>query len=91
MRASFGEIGDQRLIVMAALTIADEVNEAQSSARREAQRAEAALAEAEAAHAEANEAREAAERRAAALAAALNELTARLGSLAAALSGKEGD
>ena len=57
MRESFGEIGDQRLIVMAALTIADEVNEAQSSARREAQRAEAALADAEAAHAETTEAR----------------------------------
>ena len=29
IRASFGEIGDQRLIVMAALTIADELSEAQ--------------------------------------------------------------
>ena len=27
IRASFGEIGDQRLIVMAALTLADELNE----------------------------------------------------------------
>jgi len=91
MRESFGEIGDQRLTVMAALTIADEANEAESSARREAQRAEAALADAEAAHAEATEARQAAERHAAALAAALDELTGRLGSLAATLSGKEGD
>lgn len=29
LRASFGEIGDQRIIVMAALTLADELNEAQ--------------------------------------------------------------
>ena len=29
LRASFGEIGDQRIIVMAALSIADEVAEAQ--------------------------------------------------------------
>ena len=34
MRASFGEIGDQRLVVMAALTIADELNEAQKTASR---------------------------------------------------------
>ena len=29
LRSSFGEIGDQRIIVMAALTLADELNEAQ--------------------------------------------------------------
>jgi cell division protein ZapA len=29
LRASFGEIGDQRIVVMAALTLADELNEAQ--------------------------------------------------------------
>ena len=29
IRGSFGEIGDQRLVVMAALTIADELSEAQ--------------------------------------------------------------
>jgi cell division protein ZapA len=91
MRESFGEIGDQRLTVMAALTIADEASEAHSSARREARRAEAALADAEAAHAEATAAHEAAERRAFALTAALDELTGRLGGLAAALSGKDGD
>ncbi len=28
LRASFGEIGDQRLVVMSAITIADELNEA---------------------------------------------------------------
>ena len=91
MRESFGEIGDQRLTVMAALTIADEANEARLSARREAQRAEAALADARAAHIEAAQARQAAERRASALAATLDELTGRLGSLVAALSGKERD
>lgn len=32
MRAAFGEIGDQRLIVMAALTIADELSEARKAA-----------------------------------------------------------
>ena len=29
LRASFGEIGDQRIVVMAALTLADELGEAQ--------------------------------------------------------------
>ena len=29
LRASFGEIGDQRIVVMAALTLADELSEAQ--------------------------------------------------------------
>ncbi len=29
LRASFGEIGDQRIVVMAALTLSDELNEAQ--------------------------------------------------------------
>ena len=30
LRASFGEVGDQRLVVMSAITIADELNEARS-------------------------------------------------------------
>ena len=34
MRASFGEVGDTRLIVMAALTISDELSEAQKTIRR---------------------------------------------------------
>ncbi len=32
MRGSFGEIGDQRLVVMAAITIADELSEAKQKA-----------------------------------------------------------
>ena len=35
MRASFGEIGDQRLIIMAALTIADNLAEAREEAEAE--------------------------------------------------------
>ena len=34
LRASFGEVGDTRLIVMAALTISDELSEAQKTIRR---------------------------------------------------------
>src|SRR5260370_42205490 len=44
LRASFGEIGDQRLVVMAALTIADTLAEARDEAQAERQRTEAALA-----------------------------------------------
>lgn len=43
LRASFGEIGDQRIIVMAALTLADELAEAQ----RQVADAKAKLGEAE--------------------------------------------
>jgi len=42
MRASFGEIGDQRLMVMAALSIADELSEARAAAAAQRKRAEAA-------------------------------------------------
>jgi cell division protein ZapA len=49
LRASFGEIGDQRLVVMAALTIADSLAEARDAATAERERAEAATARAEAA------------------------------------------
>ena len=42
LRASFGEIGDQRLVVMAALTIADNLAEARDEAVAERERAEAA-------------------------------------------------
>jgi cell division protein ZapA len=44
MRASFGEIGDQRLIVMAAIAVADNMAEARDEAEAERRR----LAEAEA-------------------------------------------
>jgi cell division protein ZapA len=42
MRASFGEIGDQRLVIMAALTIADSLAEARDAAAAEHKRLEAA-------------------------------------------------
>jgi cell division protein ZapA len=42
MRASFGEIGDQRLVIMAALTIADNLAEARDEAAVERKRAEEA-------------------------------------------------
>jgi cell division protein ZapA len=35
MRAAFGEIGDQRLVIMAALTIADNLGEARDQAAAE--------------------------------------------------------
>ena len=40
MRASFGEIGDQRLVIMAALTLADNLTEARDAAAAERKRAE---------------------------------------------------
>ncbi len=43
LRASFGEIGDQRLVVMAALTIADNLAEARDEATEERKRTAAAL------------------------------------------------
>jgi cell division protein ZapA len=46
LRASFGEIGDQRLVVMAALTIADNLTEAHDQIAAERKRAEAAEARA---------------------------------------------
>ena len=44
LRASFGEIGDQRLVVMAALTIADNLVEAREAAAAERERAAEAAA-----------------------------------------------
>ena len=76
MRASFGEIGDQRLVVMAALTIADELSEARNAITAQTRRAEAAsLAE------------DAARRQGEAVARAIDEMSARVESLAAALAG----
>ena len=40
MRATFGEIGDQRLVIMAALTIADNLTEAREEAAAERKRSE---------------------------------------------------
>jgi cell division protein ZapA len=42
MRATFGEIGDQRLVIMAALTIADNLAEARDEAAAERKRSDAA-------------------------------------------------
>ena len=80
MHKSFGEIGDQRLIVMAALTIADELSEA---------RARVAALEADA---EKNADRERSGRRdaeiqAVAVAQAFGDLSQRIERFAAALSG----
>jgi cell division protein ZapA len=40
MRTAFGEIGDQRLVIMAALTIADSLTEARDAAAAERKRSE---------------------------------------------------
>jgi cell division protein ZapA len=42
MRKTFGEIGDQRLVIMAALTIADSLTEAKDEAAAERKRSETA-------------------------------------------------
>src|SRR5271155_4965273 len=42
MRKEFGEIGDQRLVIMAALTIADNMTEARDEAAAERKRSDAA-------------------------------------------------
>ena len=42
MRKTFGEIGDQRLVIMAALTIADNLTEARDDAAAQRKRSEEA-------------------------------------------------
>ncbi len=49
LRSAFGEIGDQRLVVMAALTFADQLVEARESAAAEQDRLRAADARAQSA------------------------------------------
>jgi cell division protein ZapA len=49
LRSAFGEIGDQRLVVMAALTIADNLTEARDEIEAERARGRAALARSDAA------------------------------------------
>jgi len=79
MRGAFGEIGDQRLVVMAALTIADQLSEAKRAiVALEAKVAESAQADAIV--------RRDAELQATACALALNEASHRLEGLAVALS-----
>jgi cell division protein ZapA len=48
LRGAFGEIGDQRLVVMAALTFADQLAEARQAAGAEREHAEADATRAEA-------------------------------------------
>jgi cell division protein ZapA len=76
MRASFGEIGDQRLTVMAALTLADELAEAKRIASARGIAAD-----------EAREAARVARDEGAAAARALEEMCERVETLAASLSG----
>jgi len=52
LREAFGEVGDQRLVVMAALTIADSLKEAQEETAAERERMRAALARSESAAAQ---------------------------------------
>jgi cell division protein ZapA len=79
IRTSFGEIGDQRLIVMAALTTADELSEARRTiAALEKQAADAADL--------GSEAEREADKQAAFVAEALSEASHRIESLAAALA-----
>ena len=71
LRSSFGEIGDSRLLVMAALTISDELNETKQRMRRmEAELA--SLQDAKAASADRNQTTQAA------VAAALNAAAERI-------------
>ena len=69
MRKEFGEIGDQRLVIMAALTFADDLAEAREEAAAQRKRTESA------------------EERAQAIASSLDELGARLDSVAQRLAG----
>jgi cell division protein ZapA len=80
MRESFGEIGDQRLAIMAALTIADDASEAN-------RRLTAANARADSAETSAREAREEADRISRTMTDALNEMCAKVEALTAALGG----
>ena len=82
MRQAFGEIGDQRLAIMAALTIADDAAEARRRAGAEAQRADAA-------ELEAREARRQTELVEDSVTTALNEMAVRLEAFASALSGEK--
>ena len=79
MHRSFGEIGDQRLIVMAALTVADELTEARG-------RVAALEADAEKIVERDRQARRDAEIQAVAAAQAFGELSQRIEKMAAALS-----
>lgn len=81
MRGAFGEIGDQRLTVMAALTLADEASEERRKAALAAAKADEAI-DAE------RRARTAAEKRADNLAREMDELSQRIEQVAATLGGR---
>ncbi len=81
IRAQVGEIGDQRLVVMAALTIADELFEA----RRVVSELERKAGERDDVY---EEVRREADRWAAALAEAIGDASRRIEDAAAALAGK---
>ena len=103
MRKAFGEIGDQRLVIMAALTIADDLAEARDEAAAErkafgeigdqrlvimaALTIADNLAEARDEAAAERKRSDAAEERAQAMASSLDQLGSRLESLAARLAG----
>lgn len=82
LRTSFGEIGEQRLVVMAALTVADELAEAKARIDKLEEQVAAALQDAQ-------DARESAEAREAHLAKALEAASQRLEALAQLVAGKE--
>jgi cell division protein ZapA len=79
IRGAFGEIGDQRLVVMAALTFADELSEARRTIEKLEKRVEAS-GDIE------NAARQEIEQHAAAFAEALGEASRRIENLAEALA-----
>jgi cell division protein ZapA len=79
MRTSFGEIGDQRITVMAALSIADELFEAKRKLDNHAGEASETLDQEKATRA-------AAEARAEALMAEVDEMAARVEAMTASLS-----
>jgi cell division protein ZapA len=84
MRAAFGEIGDQRLVIMAALKIADELFEARGASETSATRAAEALSMQ-------TLARETAEARVKGLNSAIREMSVRVEVLAAMVSSETAD
>jgi cell division protein ZapA len=79
MRTSFGEIGDQRIVVMAALAIADELSEAKRKLEGHAAEAGKLLDAEKLARAEAEE-------RTAALVKLIDEMSSRVESMTESLS-----
>jgi cell division protein ZapA len=84
MRAAFGEIGDQRLVIMSALKIADELFEARGAFETSAARAAEALSMQ-------TLARETAEARVKGLNSAIREMSVRVEVLAAMVSSETAD